>query len=201
MTKYILNSGNAKNFPQKEIAFINEILADFKQDSEIKILYCFFSQARGDWEEKYEKYKLKFAELVGSNFKLTFDLAFPEKFEEQVRTSDIILIQGGDDYLLQFWLSKFDLPKIWNGKIVATSSAGSDALVNSFWTCDWRKSLNGLNILPIKFIPHYKSETYGLDDSCGPIDWEKAYQEISQYGDKNLPIYALKEGDFIVFRQ
>lgn len=201
MTKYILNSGNAKNFPQKEIDFTKEILADFKQDSEVKILYCFFAQARGDWEEKYKKYKERFLQLVGSRFKLTFELAFPEKFEEQIKSSNVILIQGGDNYLLQSWLKQFDLPKIWDGKIVATSSAGSDALVNSFWTCDWRKNMDGLNILPIKFISHYKSETYGLDDPRGPIDWRKAYQEISEYGDKKLPIHALEEGEFIVFEQ
>ncbi|EKE22041.1 MAG: hypothetical protein ACD_7C00075G0005 [uncultured bacterium] len=170
MTKYILNSGNAKNFPQKEVDFVNEILIDFKSDDEIKILYCFFAQARESWEDRYAKYKERFIQLASSNFKLTFELAFPEKFEEQSQSSDVILVQGGDDHLLQFWLKKFDLPKIWEGKVVATSSAGSGALVNSFWTCDWRKSMDGLNILPIKFIPHYKSKTYGLDDPRGPID-------------------------------
>lgn len=201
MTKYILNSGNAKKFPEKEERFIKEIMIDFDPNKEVKILYCFFAQARERWEERYAKYREKFIQLVESDFDLEFELAFPEKFEEQIKSSDIILIQGGDDYLLQSWLKKFDLPRVWDGKVIATSSAGSDALVNSFWTCDWRKSVDGLNILPIKFMPHYKSKTYGLDDPRGPIDWEKAYKEISEYGDKNLPIYALEEGDFVVFRQ
>lgn len=201
MTKYILNSGNAKKFPEKEKEFIKEVLSDFKAGSEVKILYCFFAQLREVWEIKYEKYKERYAQLIDSSFKLNFDLAYPEKFEEQIKSSDIIFILGGDDYLLQFWLKKFDLPQIWDGKVVATTSAGSDALVSSFWVFDWQKSLDGLSILPIKFIPHYKSKTYGLDDPRGPIDWEKAYKEISEYGDKNLPIYALEEGDFVVFRQ
>lgn len=202
MTKYILNSGNAKNFPEKEIDFVKEILADFKSGDEVKILYCFFAQARETWEDRYGKYKERFSELAGPDFKLTFDLAFPEKFEEQIKSSDVVLIQGGDDYLLQFWLGKFDLPKIWEGKVVAASSAGSDALVSSFWTCDWRKCMKGLGIfLPIKFLPHYESETYGLDDPRGPIDWKKSHEELSEYGDTALPIYALKEGDFIFFEQ
>ncbi|KKP67247.1 MAG: hypothetical protein UR66_C0009G0070 [Candidatus Moranbacteria bacterium GW2011_GWE1_35_17] len=201
MTKYILNSGGVKKFPQKEIDFAKEMLVDFKVDDEVKILYCFFAQPREVWEVKYEKYKERYIQLIDSSFKINFELAYPEKFEEQIRLSNIIFILGGDDHLLKFWLRQFNLPKIWDGKIVATTSAGSGALVNSFWTCDWRKSLDGLNILPIKFIPHYKSETYGLDDPRGPIDWEKAYQEISEFGDKNLPIYALGEGDFIVFNQ
>ncbi|HBI16984.1 MAG: hypothetical protein UR60_C0022G0024 [Candidatus Moranbacteria bacterium GW2011_GWF2_34_56] len=201
MTKYILNSGNVKKFPEKEKKFVNEMLNDFKPGDEVKILYCFFAQPREVWEIKYEKYKERYNKLVGLDFKLKPELAFPEKFEEQIRLNDIIFILGGDDHLLQFWLRQFNLPKIWDGKIVATTSAGTDALVNSFWTFDWRKSMDGLNILPIKFIPHYKSETYGADDPRGPIDWENAYQELSDYGDKNLPIYALEEGDFVVIRQ
>jgi hypothetical protein len=61
--------------------------------------------------------------------------------------------------------------------------------------------MDGLGILPIKFIPHYKSETYGNDDTRGPIDWEKAYEDLADYGDKSLPIQALEEGDFVVLEK
>ena len=105
----------------------------------------------------------------------------------------------GDDHLLQYWLRKFDLPKIWDGKVVATSSAGSDAMVKYFWTCDWRKNMDGLGILPIKFLPHFKS-AYGDDDSRGPIEWDGAYEELKKYKE-DLPIYALKEGEFVVINQ
>lgn len=199
MTKYILNSGNAKNFPEKEKAYVEEILDGLGR--EVQILYCLFAQPREDWEIKYVEYCQKFQKVAGEEIKLNFDLAFPKKFEEQIVKSDVIMIQGGDDYLLQFWLGKFDLSKIWEGKVVATSSAGSDALTNSFWTCDWRECQEGLNILPIKFIPHYKSQTYGKDDPRGPIDWEKAHAELTEYGDKTLPTYALAEGDFVVFEK
>ncbi len=199
MTKYILNSGGAKNFPEKERKFIKEILSEF--EGETKILYCFFAQPREDWEMKYEKYHKRFAELAGEDFDLKFELAFPEKFEKQIKENNVVIIQGGDDHLLQYWLGKFDLPKIWDGKVVATSSAGSDAMVEFFWTCDWRKCMKGLGLVPIKLIPHYKSETYGIDDPRGPIDWEKAHKEISEFGNKDLPIHALKEGDFVVIEK
>jgi hypothetical protein len=200
MTKYILNSGNAKKFPEKEKAFLEEILKDFDK-KKLKFLICFFSQGREDWEKKFSSYQENLKELAGDDFELTFELAFPDDFEEQCKNSDVIFIPGGDDHLLQYWLKKFDLEKIWEGKVVATSSAGSSALTEHSWTCDWRKCMDGLGILPIKFIPHYKSETYGNDDTRGPIDWEKAYEDLADYGDKSLPIQALEEGDFVVLEK
>ncbi len=207
MTKYILNSGAAKKYPEKNAAFTREILTDFKdqkdQQSPVKILYCFFAQVRERWEEKFQTYQENFsriAQQVYPGIKLEFDLALPDQFEKQIQSSNAVLIQGGDDYLLQFWLKQFELPKLWKGKVVAGSSAGSDALVKSFWTCDWRKCLDGLGIVSIKFIPHFKSEAYD-EDPRGPIDWQKAYQELRGFGDPTLPIYAPEEGDFVVFEQ
>ncbi len=102
--------------------------------------------------------------------------------------------------MLRFWFDQFDLEKIFEGKVVATSSAGSSILTTFSWTCDWRDCLEGLRILPIKFIPHFNG-TYGNNDPRGPIDWENAKKELEEYGDKSLPIHALEEGDFIVIEK
>ena len=58
--------------------------------------------------------------------------------------------------------------------------------------------MEGLGIFPIKFLAHFKSK-YGEDDPRGPIDWDKAYAELKEYGEKDLPIYALEEGDWKYF--
>jgi peptidase E len=204
MTKYILNSGAASKYPEKDAAFIKEILSSLKnKKGPVKVLYCFFAQPREHWEEKFQSYQENFSQLAQQAYpgiKLEFDLAFPDQFEKQVQTSNAIIIPGGDDYLLQFWLKQFDLPKLWNGKVVAGSSAGSDALVSTFWTCDWRKCMEGLGILPIKFIPHFNSSSYN-NNPRGPVDWQAAYQELQAYGDPTLPIYAPEEGDFVVINQ
>ena len=63
-------------------------------------------------------------------------MAFPATFEEQIKNSDAVYIHGGDDHLIQYWLRKFNIPKIWDGKVVAASSASSHALSKHFWTCD-----------------------------------------------------------------
>lgn len=198
MTKYILNSGGLKRYPDKADKFNKEIVKDLGPSP--RILFCLFATPRELWEEKFTQYSQRFLKSMDDGVAPKFELAFPDKFVEQVKNSDAIIIHGGDDNLLLQYLKKHDLPAIWHGKVVAGSSAGADALVEHFWASDWRCTMDGLGILPIKFIPHYLSD-FGKDDSRGPIDWNKAYKELEEYGDKSLPIYALEEGDFIIKKQ
>lgn len=197
MTKYILNSGGLRKNPEKAKKFFSEMVKDFGANP--KILLCFFAKKRENWEEKFDEYSKNLAESLPDGIQPVFELAFPDRFIEQVKNSDVIYIHGGDDYLVQYWLKQFDLPAIFKDKVVATNSASSDALAKYFWTCDWRHCMEGLGILPIKFIPHYKSD-WGKDDPRGPIDWQKAYEELASFEDQNLPIYALEEGQFKIFK-
>lgn len=196
MTKYIVNSGNIKAYPEKMRAYNDAIYSDFIGSKKpVKVLMCFFAMPREDWETKYIIYKKN---LLGDFIVRTdVEMAMPEKFKEQCKNAEVIYVSGGDDELLACRFSQFDLPDMWEGKVIATSSAGSDYLAHSFWTCDWRMCMDGLGILPIKVIPHFNS-CYGADDPRGPIDWQKAHDELALYGDTSLPIHALEEGDFIV---
>lgn len=198
MTKYIINSGGSKNNPKGAKLSIEETLKGLGEKP--NILFCFFAQKREDWEIDFKIKLTGFKEMMPEHINPNFELAFPEKFVEQINKADVIVFSGGDDNLVQYWLKQFDIPNIWDGKVVSVSSASSNALVKFFWTCDWRKCMDGLGILDIKFIPHYKSN-YGIDDPRGPVDWDRAYKELEEYGDKNLSIYALKEGEFIVIEQ
>ena len=195
MTKYILNSGGVRNSADRGLKFFEEVFRGLGKNP--RLLICNFAQLREDWETKYAQDLQYFENFFGEN-KPALILAFPEKFKAQLKACDAVYIHGGDDHLVQHWLRQFDLPKIWEGKVVVTNSASSNALAQSFWTCDWRKCMDGLGILPIKFIPHYKS-TYGETDPRGPIDWAEAKKELENFGDKSLPIYALEEGEFAVF--
>jgi peptidase E len=196
MTKYILNSGGVRGNAEKSKVFFNEIINGLGDSP--KILYCFFASARENWETKFKSYTEGFVAQIPNNIKPKFELAMPKTFESQIKENDVIFIAGGDDYLLQYWLSQYDLPRVWKDKIIAGTSAGSSSLCVSSWTCDWRECIDGLGILPIKFIPHYQSETSSHNDPRGDIDWEQAYQELTDYGDKSLPIYALCEGDYTI---
>jgi len=198
MTKYILNSGGIRHSADKGRPFFREVVKDLGKKP--KILLCLFAHPREDWEEKFVEYTNGFSKQMQKGVKPKFELAFPDKFEKQVHDCEVVYITGGDDHLVQFWLKQYDLPKLWKNKVVATSSAGSDALVKHFWTCDWRKCMDGLGILPIKFLPHFQSK-YGVNDPRGSINWSKAKKELEKYGDQDLPIYALKEGEFEVFEK
>jgi hypothetical protein len=198
MTKYVLNSGGVRNNPELAKKFFAELIDGLTAAPHI--LLCFFAQPREDWEKKFTEYTSSFKTFSPDGVTATFELAFPALFEEQVKKTDIVYMSGGDDHLLQYWLKQFNLPAIWNGKVVATNSASSHALSKHYWTCDWRQTSDGLGIVPIRFLAHYQS-SYGADDPRGPIDWEAAKQVLEAYGDTALPVYALKEGEYIVVKQ
>lgn len=196
MTRYVLNSGGLKNNIPGAKKFIAELLKGFGANP--KVLFCFFAEPREVWEEKFPIYQEGFTEWVPEGVKPKFELAFPDTFASQIANNDVIYIHGGDDHLLQYWLKQFDLPKIWEGKVVGTNSASTDAVSEYFWPCDWRECKQGLGILPIKAIPHFNS-SWGSDDPRGPIDWQKAKTDLANFGNKELPILALEEGEFEVF--
>ncbi len=198
MTKYVLNSGGIKHQPELKKKFHQELIKGLSSNP--KFVLCNFAQGREYWEVKFQGYSDTITEDMPANIKPTYELALPTTFTEQCKNTDVIYFHGGDDHLLQFWLKQFDLTELFKNKVVATNSASSDMLATHHWTCDWRACADGLAVLPIKFIPHYLSN-FGDSDPRGPIDWQKAYDELAAYGDTSLPIYALKEGEFIVKEQ
>lgn len=198
MTKYVLNSGGIKRHPKLKRQFHQELVKGL--GSNPKFLLCNFAQGREYWEGKFQGYSNTIAEDMPEGVESSFELAMPADFAGQCKRADIIYIHGGDDALLQHWIKQFDYKNLFEGKVIAGNSAGSDMLATHHWTCDWRACADGLGILPIKFIPHYLSD-FGDNDPRGPIDWRKAYDELAAYGDTALPIHALKEGEFVVFQK
>jgi hypothetical protein len=198
MTKYVLNSGGIKNNLELKKQFHSELIKGLGNTP--KFVLCNFAQGREYWESKFHAYADSIAQDLPEGMEPSFALAMPATFKDQCKEADVIYFHGGDDHLLEYWMGQFDLADLFSGKVVATNSASSDLLVKSYWTCDWRDCADGLGILPIKFIPHYQSN-FGDSDPRGPIDWQKAYDDLAKYGDTALPIHALKEGEFITMEQ
>ena len=196
MTKYILNSGGIKHYPTRKKKFHQEIVKDLGKKP--KILMCNFAQGREYWEVKFPGYCSAVSEDMPDDVTPEFVLAIPDKFVDQCKKADVIYFHGGDEHMLHYWIQQYDIPAVFKGKVVATNSASSDMLATAFWTCDWRACHDGFGILPVKFIPHFKSN-FGDDDPRGPINWDKAYKELESYGDKSLPILALEEGEYKIF--
>lgn len=197
MTKYVIQSGGIRNQPELKRQFHQELVKELGDTPEF--LLCNFAQPREYWEQKFPAYAGSITGDMSVGVVPSFALAMPDEFAEQCQAADVIYCHGGDDYLVQYWMRKFDIPKLFETKVVATNSASSNMLASSYWTCDWRACGNGLGILPIKFIPHFES-AFGADDPRGPIDWQGAKDQLAAYGDTTLPLYALKEGEYIVYK-
>lgn len=196
MTKYVLNSGGIKNNPRLKKQFHQELVKGLGETP--AFLLCNFAQGREYWEAKFQAYSDAIAEDMPDGVVPKFTLATPDSFVTQCKQTDIIYFHGGDDHLLTYWMSQFDVADIFKGKVVATNSASSDMLATHYWTSDWRQCADGLAVLPIKFIPHYRSKPK-IGDPREPINWQKAYDELQACGDTSLPVYALKEGEYRVF--
>lgn len=197
MIKYILNSGSVSRYQDKHRAFLAEIVKNLGKSP--KILLCFFAQKREDWEQAFIDKTESLRQIMPKGLKVDFTMAMPEDFVNQVKDNDAIIIFGGDDHLVMHWLGQYDLPKLFKDKVVAASSAGSNALVKYFWTCDWRQCMDGLGLVDIKFLSHYNSD-YGQIDPRGPVNWESGKKELENYKEK-LPIYALEEGEYIIIKK
>lgn len=198
MTKFLLNSGGIKNNSAAKRRFHIAMIEGVEVAP--KILLCNFAQGREYWEAKFQGYCDSILQDVIEVAKPEFRLAMPEEFVEQCKWADIIYFHGGDDHLITYWMKQFNLAEIFNNKTVATNSASSNMLSTHYWTCDWRMNMDGLAILPIKFISHFKSD-FSKGDPRGPIDWDQARLDLEAFGDPDLAIYALREGEFVVIDQ
>lgn len=199
MTKYILNSGGSSKYPAKAQGFYREVVAGL--GSSPRVLMCYFAQPREHWETRYADHTVRCTQTMEEGVQPVYQLAMPAMFAEQLQWCDAVVISGGDDTLLQHYLRQYDLPVAWAGKVVAGSSAGANALATYYWTCDWRELQQGLGVVPVAFLPHFRSD-FGTKDPRGPIDWDAAYAALEQRArDGDLQLHALEEGDYIIIEQ
>lgn len=195
MTKYVLQSGNVKKYPDKMTIYFNELFVGVRDTP--NVLWCFFATEPEYRQERYETYIQLFTSYFPGRVIPANKMASRANFEEQMQWADVVLFQGGSTELLLQELTGFDMAALLEGKVVTGSSAGAHMLTQYSWDCDHRACGDGLAILPVKFGAHFYSD-YGEHDPRGPIDWSSAKKELAEYGDTSLPVYALEEGEFIV---
>ena len=198
MTKYILAGGNDRESENYGQTLAAEIFKTHPKP--VHILSCSFASPREEWEAKLPIREQWFKQAFGDQTEVT--LAQPNTFQQQAKEVDVIYFHGGDDDLIAYRMSQFqDLTGLFTGKIVVGSSAGADWLATTFWTCDWREVRRGSGLTPLNIIPHYESPTYGNEDSRGPIDWQKANNELKTAIGSNQTVTPLHEGQFTVIEQ
>lgn len=188
MTKYILIGGYPSKASDGGKSFCEEFIKGFNEP--IRILDCIFARPRETWEEVFADDKEFFRKHL-PNKKFEIQLADPEKFIEQVKWANVIYLRGGRTSQLIELLNK---NKGWykelDGKTLAGTSAGANAIAKYYYGLDSLKLCEGLGLLPIKVIVHWRS-----DYNAPNIDWDKAYSELKKYKE-DLPIITLAEGQF-----
>ena len=193
MNKYILIGGYIYKAQDGGKAFSQELIKGIN-NKPIKILVCLFARSNDDWENRF-KDDYTFYSKNMKDFKL--ELALPEKFITQLKNSDVIFFQGGNPrQLISILETTGDWRKELSEKTIVGSSGGADAISKYYGVI---KSLNvgeGLGLLPIKFIPHWKSNYgYRTDDGMDLLlEKLKLYKE-------DLETIVLKDGEFVVIEK
>ena len=193
MTKYILVGGADKSATSEQKSALSQAIWVEAQRPP-NILSVLFSRPREDWESGYDSFRRYFTELFGDAYDV--QLAFPGTFDEQVKWADVIYIHGGDETLLAYWLSQYDLEKLFADKVVVGSSAGAEYLSAFFWTPDWREIKQGSALVNVSVIVHYSSK-YGTSDPRGRIDWPAMRVALKATYPK-LETHCIPEGEFVV---
>jgi peptidase E len=191
MTKYILIGVYPTKTDDGGKAFVDELIEGF--DQPVRILICLFARPEETWEEVFEKDKAFFASMIRDR-KFFLQLAQPGTLKEQVRNADVIYFRGGRTKQLMKRLQEYPgWEEELEGKTVAGTSAGVNFLANYYYSLDDLEICEGLGILPVKALVHY-----GSDYNAPNIDWEKATSELRAYGEKDMEVLKLAEGEFVV---
>lgn len=165
-TKFILHGGfTPGNQNENNSDFYKEILKNAPEKT--KILLVPFAKDVERIPITTERVKGEFNKVKNQK-ELDFEVANEKSFLEQIKLADIIYFQGGITLKLLETLKKFpEMKDLLGGKIVAGESAGANIFAEFFYSPNANGVFEGLGILPIKIIPHYKKEYEGKLDQVG----------------------------------
>ncbi|OGY61277.1 MAG: hypothetical protein A3H06_00980 [Candidatus Colwellbacteria bacterium RIFCSPLOWO2_12_FULL_44_13] len=193
MIKYILVGGYPRKAPDNGKALAEEMVKGFNEP--IKLLVCYFARPKLQWKINMVEDHLFFTNHLKGK-KIEFQTAKVETFIEQIRWANTIYIRGGrTDKLFKLLNQCEGWEKELNGKTLTGSSAGAMAIAKYDYNLDNLKLENGLGLVPVKVLVHYRSNY-----NAPHIDWDKAYLELKNYKE-DLPILALAEGQFEIINK
>jgi hypothetical protein len=154
-TKFILHGGFAKGAEQANDAFFREMLKG--APDEVKILLVYFAEDPTRIKERRESDLEQFNKNKGGKV-LSFETATEKGFPEQARRADVIYLHGGHSGRLLEALKRYpNIKELFEGKTVGGDSAGANVVTCAFYS-DKAGPLEGLRLVPIKIISHYKEE-------------------------------------------
>lgn len=167
-TKFILHGGSDSTKKNEDNSdFYKEILKD--TGDRVRILLVLFAK---DDEERIKNGIKKVTQEfnnVSGNKELMISVADQGNFIEQIKLSDVINFHGGVSLRLLEALKKYkDIEELLRGKIVSGESAGANVFGKYFYSPSANNVFEGLGILPLKIIPHYREEYKNKLNGIGP---------------------------------
>lgn len=192
-TRFILAGGNDRATKQ----YWQELAKATPHTKPLHVLSCMFARDDTRWEKLFEEFREFFKIAFGND--VVLELASQDRLSEQIKAADVVYLHGGSDgeELKRTLLAVPGLQQQFEDKIVIGSSAGAQFLSTKFWSVGKREVREGAGLTPLNIIVHYGSD-FGSDDPRGPIDWQRAEQELQKgIGDENVT--RLLEGKFVVY--
>lgn len=172
-TKFILYGGfNPAETDPDNSEFSKELLREAPEGA--KILIVPFAKEVDRWLPTLKRVSTEL-HTVKWQQSIIIEGAVEENFINQIKSADVIYFQGGSSSKLLETLKKYlDLGNHLQGKIIAGDSGGGNVLCSFFYSSKTDTIHQGLEILPVRMIPHFKEDYRHKFDSL-PSELESVF--------------------------
>lgn len=191
MTTYILAGGNDRSYEEYGHKLAG-VVQGFVEHP--KILSCFFAKDKNDWSEASDNWSA----WVNAHFGDAAEhrATTLESFEKDTVWADVVYFHGGNTLMLTTAMQVFnDIEKMFKGKIIIGSSAGSNFLSDTYYSPSRDTVERGRGVINFAVISHYGAEGDGdvLLDNTGWQDIIRRTKDTSG-GEQ---ILLIPEGTFV----
>ncbi|HKU18962.1 MAG TPA: Type 1 glutamine amidotransferase-like domain-containing protein [Candidatus Saccharimonadales bacterium] len=159
----------------------------------VKLAFCIFAQPESDWNETKQTNVDMFNRFKGQR-QITYKTMTADDFVEVSKWADIVYIPGGDPFTLIKKLQPYDLATLWDGKVLAGSSAGADLFCANFAYLQDKTFGAGLGWVPVSCIPHWRDDF----NEYTQADWDWV-EQASLKERPDVPVLCIPEGEFVEF--
>ena len=186
MTKYFLHGGYEDRDNEENTRFFKNLVGKLAQNA--TVLLVLFARPESDWSEKSEKLIRMFSKVSGDkNMQFVIANAETDEFLKQLKKADLVYLRGGNTQMLREALEQVgDLRRLFEGKIIAGSSAGAYLLSKYYYTRSLGEFVEGFGLVPVKVMCHFVPEM------------EAKVEEFKDF-EEDLPVVMLKDYAFEVF--
>jgi len=162
---------------------------------EVKLAFCIFAQPESDWEETC-KWNTRMFDKFKGNRAVSHQTMTEQNFAEVSAWADVVYVPGGDPAVLQKRLGACgDIAKLWDGKVVAGSSAGADFMCEGYIYLQDKTYGHGFGWIKATCIPHWRSDEW---KGYAPEDWDFIEQESLKEA-PDTPVLCIPESEFVEF--